>query len=157
MVRKEYLSVQGVDKSDSDKDKYLPVEGVDNSDKDEYLPVEGVDNSDKDEYLPVEGVDNSDKDEYLPVEGVDNSDKDEYLPGYREELTLLFGTSLVTDVYVYIVQNLKEGGGSINRLYLYQVKISYPVKRKAFVCFNIVTAASFKTFNAKNSGLIFIN
>jgi len=83
VVRKEYLSVEGVDKSDSDKDKYLPVEGVDNSDKDEYLPVEGV----------------------------DNSDKDEYLPGYREELTLLFGTSLVTDVYVYIVQNFKEGGG----------------------------------------------
>ena len=67
MIRKEYLSVQGVDKSDSDKD------------------------------------------EYLPVEGVDNSDKDEYLPGYGEELTLLFGTSLVTEVYVFIVQNMKGG------------------------------------------------
>ena len=83
--------------------------GVDKSDKDEYLPVKGVDNSDKDKYLPVEGVDNSDKDEYLPVEGVDNSDKDEYLPGYGEELTLLFGTSLVTEVYVFIVQNMKGG------------------------------------------------
>ena len=78
-----------------------------------YL-YEDVDKSDKDKYLPVEGVDKSDKDEYLPGEGVDKSDKDEYLPGYREELTLLFGTSLVTEVYVFILQNLKGGGESEN-------------------------------------------